>query len=270
MSSARLRHEAENLGGVQLLLARSLGRHVALPLSRGGHGFLNHPRGQHALLLLGGALQRDLVQTGSCRATWFLWRLQHLLLCVSTLDPVCHRSPRFLQEMLVAGTNNERNLLDKEVLDLMKSQRTPDFPPQSGHAAEKSRRVLRIVKHEVGVQVSGRKVVGTERSKNIPTRAAGLLAAVWRSRRLVEVSHAKPATKSNGLVLLHCLVRHNLVLQSVLARLWCGDVRGCAGDAPGMCVVFWEAPEKLPSTGFILGVDFGLWGECAGRDVQGM
>lgn len=121
--------------------------------------------------------------------------------------------------MLVAGANHECNLLDKEVLDFVKSQRAPDFLPQSGHAAEKSRRVLRIVKHEVGVQVTESQVVGTERSKNIPTRAAGLLAAVRHCRRLIEVSHAKPATKSNGLVLLHCLLRHKLVTQSVLASL---------------------------------------------------
>ena len=205
ISSARLRAEAENLSGARLLLLNV----SKLPLSgcRSGHGFLNHPRGQHALLLLGGALQRDLVQTGACRATCLLRCPQHLLLCVSAVKPVSHRSPRFLHKMLLAGTNNECNLLDKEVLDLVKSQRAPDFSPQSGHAAEKSRRVLRIVQHEVGVQVTECEVVGAEGSKNIPTRAAGLLAAVRRCRRLVEVSHAKPATKSNGLVLLRGLLK---------------------------------------------------------------
>ena len=78
--------------------------------------------------------------------------------------------------MLAGVSNKERDLLDKQVLDVLKKHRTPEFTSQSRHAGEKSRGVLWIVKHEVRVQVTQSEVVGAER-KNIPTRAASLFAA---------------------------------------------------------------------------------------------
>ena len=57
--------------------------------------------------------------------------------------------------MLAGVSNKERYLLDKQVLDVLRKHRTPEFLSQSGHAGEKSRSVLWIV-------ITQSEVVGAE------------------------------------------------------------------------------------------------------------
>ena len=194
MGSARLRVEAGHLCRVHVSKLPLFGGLLAL-----GQGSLNDPGGQHALLLVALPLQRDLVQNSARRGAFLAWRPQHFLLRVSVLDPVCHWPKRPFHHLLVGVSNNEGDLLHEKVPYLLKRQRTPDFVPHSGYGGEKSRGVFWIVKHEVGIHCTHIDVVGAERGKNIPTRAACLVAATLRHCwRLVEVSLAQPATNATA------------------------------------------------------------------------